>query len=107
MIAHPEGKGTDSGRRRAFSELPDKLGINTMGSKTPIIPILIGKDEIAGRFSQRLYDEGLYSSKIGSPYVAVGTSRVRMIISAVRTRDDLEEAVSILKKVGQEFDIIS
>jgi glycine C-acetyltransferase len=89
-----------------FESSLSKLGINTMGSKTPIVPILIGEDDVAKRFSQRIYDEGLLSTKIGSPYVPVGTSRVRTILTAVHTREDLEEAVSILKKVGQEFNII-
>jgi glycine C-acetyltransferase len=107
LIAHPEIMGRLWQNTNYFKSALNELGFNTMGSKTPIIPILIGKDEIAGKFSQRLYDEGLYSTKIGLPYVPIGTSRVRMIISAVHTHEDLEEAVSILKMVGQEFNIIS
>lgn len=107
LIAHPELMEKLWNNTTFFKNSLDKLGFNTMGSKTPIIPILIGRDETAGKFSQRLYEEGLYSSKIGSPYVPVGTSRVRMIISAAHTQEDLEEAVSILKKVGLEFEIIS
>ena len=107
LIAHPELMDKLWYNTNFFKTSLEKLGFNTMGSKTPIIPILIGKDETAGKFSQRLYEEGLYSSKIGSPYVPVGTSRVRMIISAVHTQEDLDEAISILKKVGQEFNIIS
>jgi glycine C-acetyltransferase len=90
-----------------FKKSLDTLGFNTLGSKTPIIPILIGNDEIANKFSQRLYEEGLFSSKIGIPYVPIGTSRVRMIVSAVHTHEDLDEAISILKKVGEEFNIIT
>jgi len=107
LIAHPELMDKLWYNTTFFKTSLDNLGFNTMGSKTPIIPILIGSDETAGKFSQRLYDEGLYSSKIGSPYVPLGTSRVRMIISAVHTLEDLEDAISILKKVGEEFNIIS
>ena len=107
LIAHPDVMERLWQNTNFFKSSLNELGFNTMGSKTPIIPILIGKDEIAGKFSQRLYDEGLYSTKIGSPYVPEGTSRVRMIISAVHTQDDLVEAISILKKVGREFNTIS
>jgi len=107
LIAHPDLMKILWHNTTFFKNWLDRLGFNTMGTKTPIIPILIGNDEIAGKFSQRLYEEGLYSSKIGLPYVPAGTSRVRLIVSAVHEQEDLEEAVSIIKKVGQEFEIIS
>jgi glycine C-acetyltransferase len=107
LKAHPELMELLWQNTTYFKNSLDKLGFNTMGSKTPIIPILIGKDDVAGKFSQRLYEEGLYSSKIGTPYVPIGTSRVRMIVSAVHTKEDLDEAISILKKVGEEFSIIT
>jgi glycine C-acetyltransferase len=107
LMAHPELMAKLWQNTTYFKNSLDKLGFNTLGSKTPIIPILIGKDEIAAEFSQRLYEEGLFSSKIGTPYVPKGTSRVRMIVSAIHTQEDLEEATSILKKVGEEFTIVT
>lgn len=83
-----------------------QLGFNTMDSKTPIVPILIGNDEVAERFCQQLYEEGLYVTKIGTPYVPAGTSRLRTIVTAAHKEEDLEEAVAILKSVGREFRII-
>jgi glycine C-acetyltransferase len=83
-----------------------QLGFNTMDSKTPIIPILIGDDEVAQRFCERLYEEGLYVSKIGMPYVPAGTSRLRTIISSAHSEEDLNEALAILKSVGKELEVI-
>lgn len=83
-----------------------ELGFNTMDSKTPIVPILIGEDEVAQRFCQRLYEEGVYATKIGTPYVLAGTSRIRTIVNAVLTEADLREAIATLESVGHEFRII-
>jgi glycine C-acetyltransferase len=107
LKVHPELMEKLWQNTRYFKDTLDELGFDTLGSKTPIIPILIGKDDVAGKFSQRLYEEGLYSTKIGTPYVPAGTSRVRMIVTAVHTREDLDEALSILKQVGEELNIIS
>ena len=83
-----------------------KIGFNTMDSKTPIVPILIGDDEVTERFCQRLCEEGLYVTKIGTPYVPEGTSRLRTIVTAAHNEEDIGEAVAILKSVGSEFRII-
>ena len=83
-----------------------ELGFNTMDSKTPIVPILIGEDEVAQRFCQRLYEEGVYATKIGTPYVLAGTSRIRTIVNAMLTEADLKEAIAILESVGHEFRIV-
>ena len=106
LRAHPELIERLWQNTNFYKKSLSDLGFNTMGSKTPIVPIFIGDDAIAQKFSQRLYEEGLFSTKIGSPYVPVGTSRIRTIITAVHTQDDLEESVSILKKVGEELEII-
>jgi len=84
----------------------EALGFDTMNSKTPIVPLLIGDDDIASELCQRLYEAGLYVAKIGTPYVPRGTSRLRTIMSAAHDRADIEEAVDILERVGREMGII-
>jgi len=91
---------------RLYKSALEELGFDTMNSKTPIVPILIGDDGLAVRFSQRLYEEGLYATKIGTPYVPRGTARLRTIVHALLTEDDLHEAIGILERVGHELSII-
>ena len=83
-----------------------ELGFNTMKSKTPIVPILVGDDDKARLFQDRLYEEGVLVSKIGVPYVPRGTSRLRTIISAVHTEEDLQQAIATLGSVGRELKVI-
>lgn len=83
-----------------------ELGFNTMGTKTPIVPILIGDDETAQRFAQLAYERGVYATKIGTPYVPAGTSRLRTIITAAHTAQDLKQSVDILAEVGRELRLI-
>ena len=83
-----------------------ELGFDTMGTKTPIIPILIGDDEIAQQFSRRAYEEGVYATKIGTPYVPAGASRLRTIVTAAHTEDDLKRAVDVFEIIGQELRLI-
>jgi glycine C-acetyltransferase len=83
-----------------------ELGFNTMNSKTPIVPILVGNDDVALAFQARLFDAGVYVSKVGVPYVPLGTARLRTIVSAVHTEDDLEEALASIGRVGRELHVI-
>ncbi len=83
-----------------------QLGFDTMGTKTPIVPILIGDDEAALRLCARAFKEGVYATKIGTPYVPEGTSRLRTIVTAAHTKEDLKKAVDIFEKVGRELNLI-
>ena len=83
-----------------------ELGFDTMESKTPIVPILVGDDNTARRFQERLYEDGVYVAMIGEPYVPRGTARLRTIVSAVHTEEDLREAIETLESVGRELRII-
>ena len=89
-----------------YREALRELGFNTMNSKTPIVPILVGDDDTAQQFQERLYQKGVYVTKIGAPYVPRGTARLRTIVSAVHTEEDLREAIAILENVGRELSII-
>jgi glycine C-acetyltransferase len=88
--------------RRALQD----LGFDTMKSKTPIVPILVGDDGRAREFQERLYQEGVYVAMIGAPYVPRGTSRLRTIVSATHTENELREAIGALESIGRELRII-
>ncbi|MBI4027523.1 MAG: aminotransferase class I/II-fold pyridoxal phosphate-dependent enzyme [Verrucomicrobia bacterium] len=84
-----------------------RLGFDTMGSQTPIVPILVGDDEIARRFAERLFRAGVYVSKIGPPYVPPKTSRLRTIITAAHREEDLKKTIDAFERVSRQLGLIS
>ncbi|MEG0771829.1 glycine C-acetyltransferase [Clostridium sp.] len=82
------------------------LGFDIGDSETPITPCIIGEAAKAQQFSKRLFEEGVYAKAIVFPTVPMGTARVRNMPSAAHTKEMLDEAIAIYKKVGQEMGII-
>jgi glycine C-acetyltransferase len=81
-------------------------GINTPASETPITPIIIGEGRLAMEFSRELFNEGVFTPGIAFPTVAEGKARLRTIMTATHTQDQLGRALEILKKVGVRMGII-
>jgi glycine C-acetyltransferase len=82
------------------------LGFDTGTSESPITPVIAGDGELAMRLSDRLFDAGIFAQGIAFPTVPKGRSRVRTIVTAAHTRDDLEQALQAFKKVGTELGLI-
>ncbi|MFA5794379.1 MAG: glycine C-acetyltransferase [Candidatus Brocadiia bacterium] len=83
-----------------------KLGFNIGNSETPITPIMIGDEVLTEKFSQRLFEEGVFGLRIIFPMVAKGKARIRTIVTATHTEEELRFALEKMKKVGQELRII-
>jgi glycine C-acetyltransferase len=81
-------------------------GQNTPASETPITPIIIGDGRATMDFSKKLFENGVLGTGIAFPTVPEGKARVRTIVSAAHTKDQLSEALGVLKKVGKEMSII-
>ena len=81
-------------------------GINTPASETPITPIIIGEGRLTMEFSRELFNEGVFTPGIAYPTVAEGKARLRTIMSATHTQDQLSRALEILKRVGKKMGII-
>ena len=81
-------------------------GKNTPASETPITPIIVGEGRLAMEFSRELFKEGVMATGIAFPTVPEGKARIRTIMSATHTRDQLDQALSVLKKVGGRLGII-
>jgi glycine C-acetyltransferase len=81
-------------------------GINTPASETPITPIIIGDGKLTMDFSRELFKEGVFVPGIAFPTVAEGKARVRTIMSAAHTQDQLTKALEVLKKVATRMGII-
>jgi glycine C-acetyltransferase len=81
-------------------------GINTPASETPITPIIIGDGKLTMEFSRELFKEGVFVPGIAFPTVAEGKARVRTIMSATHTQDQLTKALEVLKKVATRMGIV-
>ena len=79
------------------------LGFDIGHSETPIIPVMIGDEDKARAFSQRLFEEGVFASPIVFPMVPRGTARVRVIVSASFSQDDCDAGLAAFKKVNEEL----
>ena len=92
---------------RRFKAGLKRLGFDTGTSETPITPILVGEGDLAMRFSDRLFERGVFAQGIGFPTVAKGKARLRTIVTATHTDEDLDRALSILGDVGRELGVLS
>jgi glycine C-acetyltransferase len=83
-----------------------QLGFNTGNSETPITPVIVGEGALAMRFSNRLFEEGVFAQGIVFPTVPADKCRVRTIVTAIHTNDELSRALNIFERVGKELKII-
>ncbi len=90
-----------------FKENMKKLGFDTGKSQTPITPVMLGEATVAQEFSKRLFEEGIFAQAIGYPTVPRGKARIRVMISATHSKDDLDFALEKFAKVGRELGVIS
>src|SRR5215469_15586531 len=81
-------------------------GKSTPASETPITPIIIGDGKLTMEFSRELFKEGVLGTGIAFPTVAEGKARIRTIMTAKHTHEQLDQALETLKKVGNQLAII-
>jgi len=92
---------------RFFKAGLSALGFNTGVSESPITPVIIGDGALAMKLSDRLFEEGVFAQGIAFPTVARDKARVRTIVTATHTRDELQFALDVFAKVGRELGIIA
>jgi glycine C-acetyltransferase len=81
-------------------------GFNTGISETPITPVIVGEAALAYQLSRELFQEGVLATGIAFPTVAKGKARVRTIVAATHTREDLDKALEAFGKVGRKLGLI-
>jgi glycine C-acetyltransferase len=91
---------------RYFKEKMKALGFDIGHSETPITPVMVGNEAKTMEFSKTLLANGVFVSGIVFPTVPKGTGRLRCMISAMHTKDDLDFAIKVFEKVGKELKII-
>ena len=92
--------------RRFKGELA-RLGFDTGRSETPITPVMMGDPETAMRFSDRLMGEGVFAQPVVYPTVALDHARIRTIVTAAHTDEQLDLALQAFATVGRELGVIS
>jgi glycine C-acetyltransferase len=83
-----------------------RLGFDTGRSETPITPVIVGESDAAIRFSNRLFEEGVFATSVGYPTVALDQARLRTIVTAALTGEHLDRALEAFASVGRELGII-
>ncbi len=81
------------------------LGFDVKEGSTPIIPIMLYESKVTQEFSKRLFENGVYAVGFFYPVVAEGEARIRTQISALHTKDQLEQALRIFQKVKSELGV--
>jgi len=94
------------GNSAYFKAEMKNLGFDTGVSTTPITPVMLGEAHLAQEFSKKLFNAGVFAMSIGFPTVPRGMARIRVMNSAAHSRDDLDQALDIFKKVGQDLKVI-
>ena len=89
-----------------FQDVIKKMGYNIGETETPITPVMIYDEKKTRDFSAKLYEEGIFASAIVYPTVPRGKARIRVMISATHSKEDLDFALSKFEKIGKDLNII-
>jgi glycine C-acetyltransferase len=91
---------------RYFKKVMKDLGFNIGNSQTPITPVIVGESSVAKKLSVRLFEEDVFALPIVFPMVARDKARIRTIMNAALTREDIDFTIKAFEKIGKELHII-
>jgi glycine C-acetyltransferase len=91
---------------RFFKAGLQRLGFDTGLSESPITPVIAGDSARAMKLSDRLFEEGVFAQGIVFPTVAKDKARVRTIVTATHTRENLQFALDTFATVGKELGLV-
>ena len=91
---------------RFFKAGLQRVGFDIGASESPITPVIVGDAALAMTLSDRLFEKGVFAQGIGFPTVARGKARVRTIVTATHTREELQFALDQFQQVGTELGIV-
>ncbi len=106
LVAHPERVATLQSNARYFREQLLARGFKPLPGDTPIIPVILGETAKAIAMSEMLLKEGVFVTGFGYPVVPQGEARIRCQISAAHTRDDLDQALNAITRIGQRLGLV-
>ena len=91
---------------RFFKAGLEKLGFNTGISESPITPVIVGEAATAAKMSDTLFERGVFAQSIGFPTVARDKARLRTIVAATHSKEDLQYALDSFGAVGRELGVL-
>lgn len=92
---------------RYFKAEMKRMGFDTGKSSTPITPVMLGEAPLAQQFSRELFENGVFAMAIGFPTVPRGKARIRVMISASHSKEDLDQGLEAFGKVGRKLGVIA
>lgn len=92
--------------REYFAARMQKLGLNIGSTVTPVIPVIVGEGEKAQQMSQSLYEKGIYAQGLQFPVVPRGAARLRVMVSAAHTKEDLDRAADAIEASAKELGLL-
>ena len=81
-------------------------GFDTGMSETPITPVIVGEPKLAHELSRLLFEEGVLATGIGFPTVPKGKARVRTIVTATHTQEELDRALEAFRRIGKRLGLV-
>jgi glycine C-acetyltransferase len=90
----------------SFKQQIRAMGFDTGSSTTPITPIMLGEAPLAQEFSRELFRAGVFAMAIGFPTVPRGKARLRVMISAAHSPDDLRQGLEAFAAVGKKLKVV-
>jgi 8-amino-7-oxononanoate synthase len=106
MEREPERRTKLWENARFFSDGLRSLGLDTAGSQTPVVPVVVGEDDAALAMVQRLHEEGVFVNCVLSPATPPGRALIRTSLMATHTRDQLTRALEAIEKVAKELQLV-
>ncbi|HET7551011.1 MAG TPA: glycine C-acetyltransferase [Gemmatimonadaceae bacterium] len=103
---HPERVQKLRENTTYFRNAITEAGFKPLAGDTPIVPIIVGETALAISMSEKMLEQGVFVTGFGYPVVPQGHARIRCQLSAAHTREDLDRAVSVFKKVGRELGMV-
>ncbi len=83
-----------------------RLGFDTGHTQTPITPVMLYEAPLASQFSRTLFEKGVFAQSLGFPTVPKGKARIRVIISAAHSKEDLDYGIRAFEEVGKECGVL-
>lgn len=84
----------------------EEMGFDTGVTQTPIMPVMLGDENLAKEFSARLFKLGVFATPIKFPMVALGKARIRVMPSAVHSKKDLDIGLAAFVSVGRQLQVV-
>jgi len=89
-----------------FKDEMENNGFDIGNSQTPITPIMLGEAPLAQEMSRDLFDNGIFATPIGYPTVPKGKARIRVMISAAHSKEDLDQGLEKFVATGKKLGVI-